>query len=280
MAHLDILRQGWTNERLAELVLSRVAFVGKPAVIADDIGADFYCTLISRQRVNRRQHLFPSTPFVVQVKSSTRVVSLTRHLDYLLRLESPFFIGVVNAKLQTLTLYSGRYLQFLLAYKGSAPKSVTARFSAHSTISKRSISNAAAGPQDRIRLVMPKLVTLEASSGRRLLDRQAAIIHKECIDIALGTYNRLTGQFIFPFPNTPLRVIIAGSGSVQYFRKNFEDRLTEYMRNVEWLMKRRPSAFKVSEAQAIVEAAGVMRPWLPNGTLFTRVFQRLRKAVV
>jgi hypothetical protein len=279
MPHLGVFRGGWTNERLAELILSGLAFVGKPSLVADDIGADFYCTLINRRSAGTGEHLIPTTSFVVQVKSSARDVSLTKHIPYLARLEAPFFIGVADTTRLTLTLYSGRYLPFLLAQKGTTPKSLTVRLAAWHRVSRRTINQAAASPRGRIRLPMPKLITLKASSSAALREQQANTIHDECVSVGLATYNRLTGQYVLPFPGTKLRAILAGPGTVKNFRLNFENRLTEYMKNVEWLMDERPDQFRVTEARTIIDVAQKMRPWLDETPLFKKVLQRLTAAI-
>jgi hypothetical protein len=126
---------------------------------------------------------------------------------------------------------------------------------------------------------MPKLVTLKASSNARLRKHQANTIHDECVSVGLATYSRLTGQYVLPFPGTKLRAILAGPATVSNFRLNFENRLTEYMKNLEWLMEERPGHFRVTEARTIIVIAQMMRPWLDESPLFKRVLKRLTAAV-
>ena len=55
---------------------------------------------------------------------------------------------------------------------------------------------------------------------------------------------------IFELDSVGQVVIMAGEGSAQTFRQNLYLRLAEVFYNLEWLMKERPSEFKVREFEA------------------------------
>src|SRR6266851_1938733 len=95
--HLLAPRKGWENERLASYLLSRFSFVAQPSTIADDLGSDFFCTIFEIVTgTSGRDSLRPLSSFAIQVKSSVEPVPMDNKIDYLQRLELPFFLGVVS----------------------------------------------------------------------------------------------------------------------------------------------------------------------------------------
>jgi len=60
MAHLLRIRKGWENENLARFILSKFSFISQPATIADDLGADFFCTFfikVSKGRKTKKDNI-------------------------------------------------------------------------------------------------------------------------------------------------------------------------------------------------------------------------------
>src|SRR5882762_2522416 len=96
MAHLLTPRKGWENEKLASYLLSRFSFVAQPTSVADDLGSDFFCTIFEIHDSSGTDVLVPRSSFAIQVKSSISEVSMDNKIDYLDRLQMPFFIGVVT----------------------------------------------------------------------------------------------------------------------------------------------------------------------------------------
>src|ERR1700743_675198 len=118
MGQLLTPRKGWENEKLASYLLSRFSFVAQPTSIADDLGSDFFCTLFEIQKNSGIELLMPRSSFAIQVKSSTSRVSMDKKIDYLSRLQMPFFLGVVNQSPPSMRVYSAELLPFLFAHKG------------------------------------------------------------------------------------------------------------------------------------------------------------------
>jgi hypothetical protein len=279
MPHLGTFREGWNNERIAEFILSRFCFVARPAGVADDIGADLYCSLFERRRLNGHMQLLPRAPFVIQIKSSVAIVSLTRHLAYLSRLESPFFVGVVRRSDLSLRIYSGRYLPFLLSYRGDQPTSLSARLARSARPTRPVIKASIEGTGVRPRLVMPLLVTIRATASDIDLQRASEVLASECLTVGLSTYLRLTGQFVLSFPSTQVRMVLAGPGSANVFRANFEDRLTEYVCNLIWLKDNSRKRYRITEARTLLVALRSMEAFLPRGAAFRQAVRRLEELV-
>src|SRR5438067_11849084 len=107
--------KGWENEHLATFLLSRIAFVASPVTVADDIGTDIFCTLFEVAKHKRQDVLLPRSSIAVQIKSNSGPVDVASKLDYLHRLEVPYYLGVVNQEQLTLELFSGRLLPVLLS---------------------------------------------------------------------------------------------------------------------------------------------------------------------
>ena len=130
MAHLLKIRKGWANENLARFILSKFSFVSQPATIADDLGADFYCTFFiqgSKKRKTKSDKIiedvfiYPKNSFAIQIKSSRRPFNITNKLEYFDSLEIPLFIGVVNQKKLSISIYSGDVIPELFSFVGLPP---------------------------------------------------------------------------------------------------------------------------------------------------------------
>jgi hypothetical protein len=106
MAHLLTPRKGWENEKLASYLLSRFSFVAQPTSVADDLGSDFFCTIFEIHDSSGTDVLVPRSSFAIQVKSSMSEVSMDNKIDYLDRLQMPFFIGVVTQSPGVMRVYS------------------------------------------------------------------------------------------------------------------------------------------------------------------------------
>lgn len=115
MPHLGKLHKGWENEHLASFLLSRISFVANPVTVGDDVGSDFFCTLFE---VSEADQLFPRNSLAIQIKSSKDPVDATSKIEYLEKLELPFFVGVVDQNKLRLSIYSGEYLPILFSHYG------------------------------------------------------------------------------------------------------------------------------------------------------------------
>lgn len=279
MPHLAVFREGWTNERFAELVLSQIAFVAQPTTVADDIGADFHRTLFDAVEVDGRKQLLPNASFVVQVKSNDAPVSLTKYLPYLARLEVPFFIAVPDRRRRSLRLFSGRYLPYLLAFRGPHLSSLTAQLSRKAKATKSGLRSSVRGGPKRVALTMPRLVTLPANARADLRRDAVTLLAAECRETGLNIFHRLTEQFVFSFAEGKVRTVLAGIGSARVFRANFGDRLLEYCRNLLWLHRFQPDRVSVTELREVITLNDVIGHRLPASDARERALDELRSLV-
>jgi hypothetical protein len=124
MPYLAVPRRGWENEHLATFLLAKIAFVAHPLTVADDVGSDFFCTLFESSNENGMEVLFPRNSFAIQVKSRRENFAATNKIDYLLRLELPFFLGVVDRHTLRLDVYAAEHLPMMFSHLGR-PRELT-----------------------------------------------------------------------------------------------------------------------------------------------------------
>ena len=114
MSHLYTVRTGWEGERLAHYLLSRFSFVAQPTTIADDVGADFYCTIFDIVE-STPPMVEPRTSFAIQVKSNADKIEAHNKVRYLQHLEMPFFLGIVDQTAAGLSIYSAEHFPMMTA---------------------------------------------------------------------------------------------------------------------------------------------------------------------
>lgn len=136
MQRLRSFRHGDRAEYLAQYILSALAItVSVPR--QEDVGTDFHCSLLRGEGNNLR----PTLPFNIQIKSAgeeilkdgVRFGGLTkggawrRHeINQLCQTDTPFLIGLVNLKEQSLALFSTITRYFVLSnwLGGDGPREV------------------------------------------------------------------------------------------------------------------------------------------------------------
>ncbi|MGB4580768.1 MAG: hypothetical protein WBI91_02705 [Coriobacteriia bacterium] len=220
---------GWENEHLATFLLSRVSFVASPATVADDVGTDLFCTLFERTRKEDTDLLVPRSSIAVQVKSSRKSINVAPQLEYLARLEIPYYVGVVNQKEMALDLFSGRFLPLMLSYRGRHSRLdfvLVDELSDHYRI-----GDDATG----YKIECPRVTTLCANDDPETRKMKAELIRD---DAALGLKaiaSRLNREYIFNTPNG--LEIFTGSDSATTFRSNFFERYAEALHNLAWLLE-------------------------------------------
>lgn len=108
MAHLYSFRQGWQSENIARFLLSKFSFISSPSTISDDIGSDFLCTLFKIEKGK----LHPSNSFAIQIKSksNSKKIGITKKISYLVDLEIPFFVGVIDRDNLKISIYAREYI--------------------------------------------------------------------------------------------------------------------------------------------------------------------------
>ncbi len=227
MAHLYKFRKGWENENLARFILSKFSFVAQPASVSDDIGSDFYCTLFQRKEIEKDEYLFPKSTFAIQIKSNKRNINSTNKIEYLNNLELPFFVGVINQKDQTLTIYSGEYIPRFLSYVG-LPERLGIKL-----VDKREGLNVKPRQKKYI-LPFPKVCEIKADIGKEDLQKISYSIYHLCFHVNRNIASRKSDECLFyDYPDLQ-PFVIAGRGSAEVFRINFMERLAEVYCNLKW----------------------------------------------
>jgi hypothetical protein len=118
MGQLAATRIGWENEHLAAFLLSRISFVANPITVSDDIGSDFFCTLFESRSENNAEQLIPRNSFAIQIQGAEGIIPATNKIQYLDKLELPFFVGIVDRDRLQLRIYSGEYIAILFPLYG------------------------------------------------------------------------------------------------------------------------------------------------------------------
>jgi hypothetical protein len=243
MAHLLAPRKGWENERLASYLLSRFSFVAQPTSIADDVGSDFFCTIFNIENVADRDVLIPRRSFSIQVKSSTADLEMDNKVDYLLGLELPFFVGVVSQAPAEMKIYSAEMLPVMLSEFGRpeglrlAPvQSYVDRGGYFETLGEK-----------QFRLWCPLAVTVAVDDDRSTLAAKVETLLGICGRAQSNIATRVNEEHIYDVDGKGQYRIMAGSGSVRFFRSNFAKPLGEYFYNLLWILQAQPDRFVVDE---------------------------------
>jgi hypothetical protein len=114
---LHSFREGDRSEYLATYFLSCIGLVNQ-TLRQEDIGIDFYCQLSD----NEAGVLTFGSPFLLQIKSNYSPIlygkkqsdKWTRtNIDWLFRIELPFFIGIIDKSEMKLSIYNTSTLHFL-----------------------------------------------------------------------------------------------------------------------------------------------------------------------
>jgi hypothetical protein len=233
MAHLLAPRKGWENEKLASYLLSRFSFVAQPTSVADDLGSDFFCTIFEIQDSSGTEMLAPRSSFAIQVKSSMSEVSMDNKIDYLNRLQMPFFLGVVTQSPGVMRVYSAELLPFLFAHKGRPGRLSMLPVTAADLHLDNYVD---CNESDFFRLRCPEVAEFRVDEDRSVLTTKVETLLGICTRAQGNIAARLSEEHIYDFDGKGQIQILAGSGSSSYFRVNLLKRLGEAFSNLEWLL--------------------------------------------
>jgi hypothetical protein len=238
MPHLEKFRIGWENEHLATFLLSRISFVANPVKVADDVGTDLFCTLFEIAN----GELLPRNSLAVQAKSSAAEIDATGKIQYLEKLELPFFVGVVDQSNLGLSLYSGEYLPIFFAHYGIPQGLKLALGDTQVTLENYCETK----PEGKYTLRMPHVMRLEAKDDRGSLAEKAQALSQLCSRMLQNISSRRTQEYVFRLRDDRV-AIFAGPGSALTFRNNFYYRLAEVFYNFEWLHRTGTDQFNFEE---------------------------------
>jgi len=272
VTHLGTFRKGWENEHLASFLLSRISFVANPITVADDIGSDFFCTLFEAKE---GAHLLPRNSFAIQIKSSKSAFEVTNKIEYLEKLELPFFVGVADQSKLMLSVYSGEWLPILFSYYG-IPQVLRLSPDDNRTGDDNYCEKKSA---EEYTLRMPFVLDLNAQDDRRSVAAKGLELLQLCSRMHQNISSRVGGEYIFKLSEPRKVVIMAGIGSSQTFRNNFYFRLAEAFCNFEWLHRASPEQFPIAEYRAFEHCYRELKKTdqIPNVVeeMYQRINQRL-----
>jgi hypothetical protein len=231
MPHLYTPRKGWENEKLASYLLSRFSFVAQPTSVADDLGSDFFCTIFEIRDNSGTDVLLPRSSFAIQVKSSMSEVSMDNKIDYLERMQMPFFIGVVNQSPGVMRVFSAELLPFLFAHKGK-PERLSMLPMAASDLNFDNYVDTI--ESDFYRLRCPEVAEFRVDEDRSMLAPKVETLLGICTRAQGNIATRLSEEHIYDFDGKGNYQILAGRGSARHFRMNLVKRLGEAFLNLDW----------------------------------------------
>lgn len=273
MAHLSVTRTGWENEHLATFLLSRIAFVAHPVTVADDIGSDFFCTIFEPIDREGGAQLFPLSSFAIQVKSNRNRVPATNKIDYLISLELPFFLGVVDRAGSRLAVYSGEQLPIMFAHLGRPSKLLLC------PVDQAPDPPYTVASTSDCTLRMPLVVELSTADNQESLLSKGKVLAELCSRMHANLSAFTSKEYIFRTNRAGDAKILAGPGSAQTFRHNFYLRLAEVFYNLQWLFEHKPEQFSRAEFDVYER---LYKDLVKNGSdvgIVSNFYERLKKCL-
>lgn len=235
MSHLLSYRKGWESENLAQFLLYKFSFIAHPSHVADDIGGDFFCTLFTKIPTGTNFNLLPTNSFAIQIKSDPKTklieLDLSNQLEYLKRLELPFFIGIVNRDDLSLTVYSGEYVPLLFS-NDSAPKKLKIKLVEACDFKTWNIT----APEEEKSYILqfPKIAKIMANLTDEELEIEVEKIKKVSTFTRNNIASKINDQYSFELAHTKRLYWVAGQESRKHFRKNLLKRLSEAFANLSY----------------------------------------------
>jgi hypothetical protein len=243
MSHLYTVRTGWEAERLAHYLLSRFSFVAQPTTIADDVGSDFYCTIFDILN-STPPMVEPRTSFAIQVKSNGDRIKAHNKVQYLFNLEIPFFLGVVDLAASELKIYSAECFPMMTAVFGIPEKLWLQPVEEGDSQRPWDGTDAKSG----VTLNCYHVCTFTASEGRNEIRPKVERLLKLCRRAVNNIGTRRVEEHIYQIDDDGKSFqIVAGCGSVNYFRDNMYKRLAEAFYNFWYMLNRDPKLFNLAE---------------------------------
>jgi hypothetical protein len=244
MPHLHGLRIGWEGERLAHYLLSRFSFVAQPTSIADDVGSDFYCTIFEILD-GPPPMVEPRTSFAIQVKTNDDRIAAHNKVPYLRDLEIPFFLGIVDQAAAELKIYSADGFPMMTAVYGYPEKLWLQPVDRYDpTRHPWQGASAKAG----VILDCAHLCTFTVSETRNDLRPKVELLLKRCRRTVANIGARRAEEHFYRLDDDGKNVsLVAGCGSVDFFRDNMYKRLAEAFYNFQYMLNYDPRLFDLAE---------------------------------
>jgi hypothetical protein len=244
MPHLHGPRVGWEGERLAHYLLSRFSFVAQPTSIADDGGPDFYCTIFDILE-GTPPMVKPCTSFAIQVKTNDDKIAAHNKVPYLRDLEIPFFLGIVEQAAPELKVYSADGFPTMTAVYGYPEKLWLQPVDQYDP-SRHPWRGESA--KAGVTLDCAHLCTFAAPKQRNDLRLKVELLLKRCRRTVKNIGARRAEEHFYQLDDEGKNVsLVAGCGSVQFFRDNMYKRLAEPFYNFQYMLDYNPEHFDVAE---------------------------------
>lgn len=239
--------KGWENEHLATFLLSRIAFVAAPITVGDDVGTDIFCTLFEPASHKGKPVLLPRRSIAVQIKSQKQPTDIAPRLDYLARLEVPYYLGIVDQQQLTLELFSARFLPALLSLQ---------RRHSRLLLKPVDVFQRDYRPCDAsgvYSLLCHKVAMLSVHDDAATALKAAAAIREDSTAALQAIASRLNHEYVFEIAGGEVE-FYAGPDSARTFRHSFYKRLAEAYYNLSWLIDNNLAASD-AEMNAFMEIA-------------------------
>jgi len=231
MSPLKSFREGWRSEALAYYIISKFAFLDNPSSIGDDVGVDFICNIFDEEKKGNKTFILPSKfSFAIQIKSNSIQFKLKPYqIKYLSNMQNPYFVGVINNKNKSLTIYSNDAFDFYISKKDFKTP-LWLRLSQK----KIPFKDRCIRENKRTILILNKVITLNTDFNfeNELNDLKSMIQIMQ-----YNIYSRFNSKFVFLDPYDPQEdhKIVLGKDSFNRIQIELFNYLQIYTKNIEWL---------------------------------------------
>jgi hypothetical protein len=187
----------------------------------------------------------------IQVKTrAARQIPIASHdIEFLEKLELPYFLGFVDQEKLEMSVYSGEYLPIAFAELGGRLNQGTVL----DPCDAAGIKNYYATANGTFQLKFPFLLTLKASDTKEESSQSRSKILDLCSRIHANISSRKNDEHIYRINEPPIKSYIgAGSGSAQTFRNNFSLRLAEAFENLNFALIHNPNLVNQIKAEFLI----------------------------
>lgn len=192
----------------------------------------------------------PRTSFAIQVKTNDDTIAAHNKVPYLRDLEIPFFLGIVDQASAALKIYSAEGFPMMSAVYGYPEKLWLKPVHQYDPQHLWRGESAKTG----VTLDCPYLCTFTAAETRNDLRPNVERLLKRCRRTVANIGARRTEQHFYQADDDGKNVsVVAGCGSLDFFRDNMYKRLAEAFYNFQYMLNRDPARFDPAEF-AIYEA--------------------------
>lgn len=200
------------------------------------------------------------------MKISDGKISADNKIDYLMRLELPFFIGIVSQSPAQMEIYSAEFLPILFSDVGQ-PDSLSL-IPVSGLEFDRSNYYERVGLSNNIRLKCPLVTTLGIGDDRTMLAPKVNTLLGICTRTHNNIATRVNEEHIYQVDDLGTFRIVAGPGSAKFFRMNFLKRLGEVFYNLYFILGQAPPdkhlSAEIKLFQSLYDDLKKLQGWGPS----------------